>query len=179
MKKILPVLLIMCLLCGLAACGSKAEDTTPLPAAPAATEEPAAPEAVEEAETPAEEAEAPAEQEAPESTPEPAAPEENDQLSRPDSGKDEPEQTDSGNNSDNDSGDDSGNSATPYELAQQYLGSDAGTFQSVVGSPSGTEYTISCEQDGAEDGVWYYDGFVVWTVRYADGTEIIRDCDAY
>lgn len=168
MKKIIPALLILCLLCGLAACGSKEENITPAPVAPAATEEPVAtPE-------PAEEAEAPAEQEAPaaQNTPEPAVPEENDQLSRPDSGK-----TD--DNSGNDSGNSGGNSATPYELAQQYLGSSTSSLIAAIGSPSGTEYTISCEADGAEDGVWYYDGFVVWTVRYADGTEIVRDCDAY
>lgn len=176
MKKIIPVLLLMCLLCGLAACGSKTEDTPPAPAAPAATEDPVAtPE-------PAEEAVEPAEQETPavQSTPEPAMPEENDQLSRPDSGKTNNDSGNSGGNSGNNSGgNDGGNTATPYELAQQYLGSSAGSLIAAIGSPSGTEYTISCEADGAEDGVWYYDGFVVWTVKYADGTEIIRDCDAY
>ena len=178
MKKLVPVLLIMCLLCGLAACGSKEEVLTPAPAAPAATEEPVAtPEPVEEAAEPAEQ-EAPAAQ----STPEPAVPEENDQLSRPDSGKtDDNSGNDSGNSGNNsgDNGDNGGNSATPYELAQQYLGSSASSLIAAIGSPSGSEYTISCEADGAEDGVWYYDGFVVWTVKYADGTEIVRDCDAY
>ncbi len=180
MKKIIPVLLVLCLLCGLAACGSKVEDTNPAPVEPVVAEETAAtPEPAPE-EAPAEE---PAEQEeaAAQKTPEPAVPEENDQLSRPDSGKTD---NDSGNNGGNGGGNsgggNSGGGASQYELAQQYLGSDAATFRAAVGAPSGgVEYTISCEQDGAQDGVWYYDGFVAWSIRYADGTEIVRECDAY
>mgnify|MGYP007070335156 CR=1 FL=1 len=37
-----------------------------------------------------------------------------------------------------------------------------------------SEYASSCEEENAEDGMLYYDGFTVWTVRNADG-ELVHD----
>ena len=43
-----------------------------------------------------------------------------------------------------------------------------------IGEPSSTEYATSCIGDG-EDGIWYYDGFTVYTFRGTDGSERIED----
>ena len=46
-----------------------------------------------------------------------------------------------------------------------------------IGEPTnGSEYASSCLIDG-EDGVLYYDGFTVYTLRYADGTETVYDVE--
>ena len=46
----------------------------------------------------------------------------------------------------------------------------------VLGFDSPGEYASSCLIDG-EDGVLYYDGFTVYTLRYADGTETVYHVD--
>ena len=60
-----------------------------------------------------------------------------------------------------------------YGKALGYIGQPASALINAIGQPVSTEYSASCEQDGAEDGMLYYRGFSVWTMRTATG-EIVR-----
>ena len=60
-----------------------------------------------------------------------------------------------------------------YATAQGYVGQPASALISAIGRPFDSEYSASCEQEGAEDGMLYYNGFSVWTMRTATG-EIVR-----
>ena len=63
---------------------------------------------------------------------------------------------------------------SPKEIAQGMIGSSASALVAAIGEPSSTEYATSCIGDG-EDGIWYYDGFTVYTFRGTDGSERIED----
>ena len=60
-----------------------------------------------------------------------------------------------------------------YGIAQGYVGQPASALINAIGRPFDSEYSASCEQEGAEDGMLYYNGFSVWTMRTATG-EIVR-----
>lgn len=60
-----------------------------------------------------------------------------------------------------------------YAVAQNYVGQPASALINAIGRPFDSEYSASCEQEGAEDGMLYYNGFSVWTMRTATG-EIVR-----
>lgn len=64
-----------------------------------------------------------------------------------------------------------------FELAIECIGLSPADLYAAVGEPESTEYTSSCLEDNAEDGMLYYNdyGFYVWTLRYPDGTETIQD----
>lgn len=63
--------------------------------------------------------------------------------------------------------------------AQDCIGQPVEALYAAVGEPVSAEYGASCLEENAEDGMLYYDGFYVWTVRteseelvhavYADG----------
>lgn len=118
MKKFTVILLALCLMLSLAACG-KEEAPAPTqapaaPAAPVATETPAAPEA-------------PAVEEAPA----------------------EPELSD-------------------FEKAESCIDGSVEDLFALIGEPNSSDYAPSClggVATGGEDGMLYYDGFIVYTYR--------------
>ena len=118
MKKICVILLALCLMLSLAACGKEeAPAPTPAPAAPAApvaTEAPAP-------------TEAPAVEEAPA----------------------EPELSD-------------------FEKAESCIDGSVEDLFALIGEPNSADYAPSClggVATGGEDGMLYYDGFIVYTYR--------------
>ena len=60
-----------------------------------------------------------------------------------------------------------------HATALNYVGQPLSALISAIGEPDQAEYAASCEMDNAEDGMLYYDGFAVWTMRTATG-EIVR-----
>lgn len=121
MKKITVILLALCLMLSLAACGKEE--------APAPTAAPAAPAAPVATEAPVEEApveEAPAE---------PSA----------------------------------------MEKAESCIGGSVEDLYALIGEPSSSDYAPSClggVATGGEDGMLYYDGFIVYTYREGDNERV-------
>lgn len=119
MKKFTIVLLTLCLLLSLAACGKEeapAPTAAPAPAAPAATEAPA-----------------PAPTEAPVAEEAPAEPELSD-----------------------------------FEKAESCIDGSVEDLFALIGEPQSADYAPSClggVATGGEDGMLYYDGFIVYTYR--------------
>lgn len=147
MKRIIVILCTLCLLALLAGCG--AEQSVPETAGPAQTAEPAAPAAQETA--PEEAAQEPAQPEAPSETEEaPAQPE-----------------TPAGTEP-----------AAPegLELALSLTGQETAGLLDALGEPLSQSYEASCSGPG-DDGIWQYDGFIVFTYR-ENGTETIVDAEA-
>ena len=60
-----------------------------------------------------------------------------------------------------------------YGKALGYVGQPTSALFSAIGQPFDSAYSASCEEEGAEDGMLYYNGFSVWTMRTATG-EIVR-----
>jgi len=59
------------------------------------------------------------------------------------------------------------------EVAMSLIEAPIEDLYAAIGQPATPgEYASSCLIDG-EDGVLYYDGFTVYTLRYADGTETV------
>jgi len=59
------------------------------------------------------------------------------------------------------------------EIAMSLIEAPIEDLYAAIGEPATPgEYASSCLIDG-EDGVLYYDGFTVYTLRYADGTETV------
>ena len=58
-----------------------------------------------------------------------------------------------------------------YEAAQACVGLTAEELFAAVGEPSETSYAASCLEEGAEDGMLFYEaqGFYVWTVKGESG----------
>ncbi len=52
-----------------------------------------------------------------------------------------------------------------YAKAQEFIGQSAADMQAVIGEPASVQYAASCLEEGAEDGMLFYPGFYVWTVR--------------
>ena len=64
-----------------------------------------------------------------------------------------------------------------YALAQECIGLTVEELYELIGEPGDVQYQASCEgEEGeeAEDGMLFYDGFYVWTVR-TNEHEIVRD----
>ena len=60
-------------------------------------------------------------------------------------------------------------------IAIDLIGSSVESLYSAIGSPNSSSYTESCLVLDGEDGFLYYDGFVVATIRRADGSELVYD----
>ena len=60
-----------------------------------------------------------------------------------------------------------------YGKALGYVGQPTSALFAAIGQPFDSAYSASCEEEGAEDGMLYYNGFSVWTMRTATG-EIVR-----
>ena len=182
MKRILTVLVALCLLlCCFAGCNKSEPETvtvsesfvtpTPEPTAeptpeptPEPTEEP-----VEEEEEPAEEADEPAEEE---EAPAPQTTNTNTNTN-----------TNSNSNSNSQPKADPTPEPTPEPtpdpktVALGLIGQDVSALYAAVGQPLSSQYVGSCLNFMAEDGYLVYDSFSVFTLRYSDGTEIIQDVD--
>ena len=62
-----------------------------------------------------------------------------------------------------------------YNAAQEYVGRDVAELYDAIGMPpGGSQYAASCLEENAEDGMLYYDGFYVWTVR-SDSGEVVHE----
>lgn len=169
MKKIISIVMLVCLLGSFAACGQQSETAVAI-----ITPEPVTSQSTETTDT-----QVVVPDLAPVDPGEQANAEGNaDQVSRGDSGDNS---NNSGNNSNsgnsgNSGGDDSGavSSADKLATAQGYVGSSLSALQGAIGSPNSSEYVESCLEDASVEGMLYYDGFVVWTVQYDDGSEIVK-----
>ena len=53
-------------------------------------------------------------------------------------------------------------------LAESCMDKDISELYALIGEPASSEYAPSCLVEGGEDGVLYYDGFVVYTTREGD-----------
>ncbi len=60
-----------------------------------------------------------------------------------------------------------------FAVAQKMTGSMVQDLYAAIGQPNGADYTTSCLVFDGQDGLLYYDGFTVSTVKYADGTEMV------
>lgn len=52
-----------------------------------------------------------------------------------------------------------------YETAQEFVGLSVEELYEAIGEPTDTQYAASCLEDNAEDGMLFYDGFYVWSLR--------------
>lgn len=59
----------------------------------------------------------------------------------------------------------------PAETARALIGEPVEALIEAIGEPQSSDYAPSCLVDG-EDGNWYYDGFIVYTLRTADGETV-------
>ncbi|MCD8322188.1 MAG: YgdI/YgdR family lipoprotein [Oscillospiraceae bacterium] len=59
-----------------------------------------------------------------------------------------------------------------YETAQEYIGLTVEELYAAIGEPTETQYAASCLQENAEDGMLFYDGFYIWSLRTED-SEIV------
>lgn len=157
MKKIISILMLVCLLGSFAACGQQNDAVAII------TPEPVAAQSGDNAEQ--------TQVNVPEMAPvDPgeanAANGDADQANRGDAN------TSDANNSNSNAN--SMSSADKLAAAQGYVGSSLGALQGAIGSPNMSEYVESCLEDASVEGMLYYDGFVVWTIRYDDGSEIVK-----
>ena len=74
------------------------------------------------------------------------------------------------------SGTDAEVNTAAYETAKQYIGRPVDELLNAVGQPDRTQYAASCLEEGAQDGMLFFDaaGFYAWTVRNAAG-ETVHD----
>ena len=63
---------------------------------------------------------------------------------------------------------------TLYDTALSYVGCPVEELFDAIGDPAETQYASSCAEENAEDGMLFYDGFYVWSLRTEDG-EIVYD----
>ena len=55
-----------------------------------------------------------------------------------------------------------------FEQAEALIGHPAQELFDILGEPESSQYASSCEVDGGEEGMQFYDGFYVWTLRTAE-----------
>ena len=65
--------------------------------------------------------------------------------------------------------------ANPIEQARNCIGKSVNELYKLIGKPNAASYAPSCEDPDAEDGLLEYNGFMVWTLRYANGNEVVYD----
>lgn len=61
-----------------------------------------------------------------------------------------------------------------YTAAVALVGMPVESLYEAIGEPADAQYAASCEEENAEDGMLFYDGFYVWTVR-TETEELIHD----
>ena len=52
-----------------------------------------------------------------------------------------------------------------FQQAQEFIGLSAAEMFAAIGEPTSVEYAASCEDEDTDDGMLYYPGFYVWTMR--------------
>ncbi|MCD7787053.1 MAG: hypothetical protein LUG87_05150, partial [Oscillospiraceae bacterium] len=57
-------------------------------------------------------------------------------------------------------------------LAEGCVDQPVSALYAAIGAPSGSDYAPSCLDESGEDGELYYDGFVVYTFRSAEGETV-------
>lgn len=165
MKKLILILMLVCLVGSFAACGQQEEAVAII--TPEPVTEPTAEQQPEQA---AVSVPTVAPVEAGGQT-EPAGDDGDDQVSRGNDGS----AAGNGGSTTTNSGDNGGGStADPYTVAQGYIGSSLSALQGAIGMPNSAEYVVSCLEDASQEGLLYYNGFMVWTIQYNDGTEIVK-----
>lgn len=60
-----------------------------------------------------------------------------------------------------------------YDKAQELVGASVEELYEAIGEPTDSQYASSCLEENAEDGMLFYNGFYVWSLRGADG-EIVH-----
>lgn len=55
-----------------------------------------------------------------------------------------------------------------YDKAQELVGASVEELYAAIGEPTETQYAASCLEDNAEDGMLFYEGFYVWSLRTAE-----------
>lgn len=63
---------------------------------------------------------------------------------------------------------------TLYETALEYVGCPVEELYDAIGEPNETQYAASCAEENAEDGMLFYDGFYVWSLR-TEEDELVYD----
>ena len=150
MKRIWMIAAVCLLLALLCACGAPAEPDAQQEAAAPATAEP----------------EAPAEPEVPDEPETPAEPEEVEAPSEPE----EPAEPNAPEVSEAPEG-------PTAQDALAFVDQDVNAMVAAIGEPISTSYEASCMGDG-DDGIWEYDGFIVFTYREKDGSaETVIDAE--
>lgn len=56
--------------------------------------------------------------------------------------------------------------------AESCIGKSVEELYQLIGQPNSSDYAPSCLVEGGEDGMLYYDGFVVYTIKSADGERV-------
>ncbi len=63
--------------------------------------------------------------------------------------------------------------SSDYDTAVGYIGEPVEALYEAIGEPTGgTQYATSCLEEGAEDGMLFYDDFYVWSLRTEDGETV-------
>lgn len=55
-----------------------------------------------------------------------------------------------------------------YDKAQELVGASVEDLYEAIGEPTDTQYASSCLEENAEDGMLFYNGFYVWSLRTTD-----------
>lgn len=151
MKRVWMIVAACLLLAVLAGCA---------PAAPAPAQTPETPQPAGQ-----EQPETPAQPEQPEQPAEPEQPEEPVQQPEPEQAEPPAEQPDAAN------------AGPTVDDALAFTDQDVSALVAAIGEPLSTSYEASCMGDG-DDGIWQYDGFVVFTYREKDGSaETVIDAE--
>lgn len=64
------------------------------------------------------------------------------------------------------------NAQSAFTTAQGYIGRSVQDLYAAVGQPAETAYGHSEQYEDAEEGMLFYDGFYVWTLRTAAGETV-------
>lgn len=69
-------------------------------------------------------------------------------------------------------------SETQRKVEEELLGATVEDLYAAIGQPKSAEYATSCVVADGEDGILQYDGFIVSTTRWPNGTELVMGTDA-
>lgn len=62
-------------------------------------------------------------------------------------------------------------------LVKSLIDHDVAELYEAIGEPESSDYGSSCLVQGGQDGQLFYDGFTVYTLVQADGTETVYDVE--
>ncbi len=65
---------------------------------------------------------------------------------------------------------------TPVDVIRGMIGQNVEDLYALYGEPESSEYAPGCLYPGTEEGILFYDGFIVYTIR-EDGVETIYDVE--